>query len=107
MQIKTKIDVRAAAFALMRMAIGWHFLYEGLWKLMQSDGWSCQSYLASSQGPLAPVFSWMASQGWLVATGDWAVMLGLVAIGLSLVTGVLPRVAALFGIALMAMFYCC
>ena len=107
MQMKTKIDVRAAAFALMRMAIGWHFLYEGLWKLMQSDGWSCQSYLASSQGPLAPVFSWMASQGWLVAVGDWSVMLGLVAIGLSLVTGVLPRVAALFGIALMAMFYCC
>ena len=105
--MKTKIDVRDAAFALMRMAIGWHFLYEGLWKLMQSDGWSCQSYLASSQGPLAPVFSWMASQGWLVAVGDWSVMLGLVAIGLSLVTGVLPRVAALFGIALMAMFYCC
>ena len=95
------------AAALMRMAIGWHFLYEGLWKLMQEDGWSCRSYLDAAQGPLAPVFTWMASQTWLVATGNWSVMLGLVAIGLSLISGVLSRVAALFGVALMAMFYCC
>jgi len=94
-------------FAAMRIAIGWHFLYEGLWKLMQKDGWSCLSYLGAAQGPLAPVFKWMASQGWLVAMGDWAVMLGLVAIGISLMTGVLARLAAVFGVALMAMFYCC
>ena len=93
--------------ALLRVTIGWHFLYEGLWKLMQVDGWSCVSYLGAAQGPLAPIFKWMASQGWIVAMGDWSVMLGLVAIGLSLISGILSRVAALFGIALMAMFYCC
>ena len=97
----------AAAVAFLRIMIGWHFLYEGLWKLMQTDGWSCLSYLDAAQGPLAPVFKWMASQAWIVATGDWAVMLGLVAIGLSLMTGVLSRLAAVFGIALLAMFYCC
>ena len=92
---------------LLRIAIGWHFLYEGLWKLMQTDGWSCVSYLGAAQGPLAPLFKWMASQGWIVAIGDWLVMLGLVAIGLSLMSGVLSRMAAFFGIAFMAMFYCC
>ena len=92
---------------ILRIAIGWHFLYEGLWKLMQTDSWSCVSYLGAAQGPLAPVFKWMASQGWIVAMGNWSVMLGLVAIGLSLMSGVLARIAALFGIALMAMFYCC
>ena len=97
----------AVFVAVLRIAIGWHFLYEGLWKLMQSEGWSCASYLGASQGPLAPVFKWMAAQGWIVVVGDWAVMLGLVAIGLSLLSGVLSRVAALFGIALMAMFYGC
>ena len=97
----------ATFVAVLRIAIGWHFLYEGLWKLMQTDGWSCVSYLGAAQGPLAPIFKWMASQGWIVAMGDWSVMLGLVAIGLSLMSGVLARVAALFGIALMAMFYCC
>ena len=95
------------AVQLLRMAVGWHFLYEGGWKLMQSDGWSCMSYLGAAQGPLAPLFRWMAAHGWIVAAGDWAVQLGLVAIGLALITGVLARVAALFGIALMAMFYCC
>ncbi|MBR1588886.1 MAG: hypothetical protein IJ658_11245 [Kiritimatiellae bacterium] len=95
------------AMQLLRIAIGWHFLYEGCWKLMQQGGWSCLSYLNAAQGPLAPAFKWMAGQAWIVAAGDRAVQAGLVAIGLSLVTGVLARVAALFGIALMAMFYCC
>ena len=100
----TALDV---AMQLLRVAIGWHFLYEGCWKLMQEDGWSCLSYLNAAQGPLAPFFKWMASQGWIVATGNWAVQLGLVAIGLALISGILARVASLFGIALMAMFYCC
>ena len=90
---------------LLRWLIGWHFLYEGLWKLFQAKGWSCFSYLDGAQGPLAGLFKWICSQGWLVAIGDWAVMLGLVAIGLSLITGVLSRLAAVFGILLMAMFY--
>ena len=103
-RIQTPLDI---AVQLLRIAIGWHFLYEGCWKLMQQDGWSCLSYLNAAQGPLAPVFKWMAGQAWIVTTGDWAVQVGLVAIGLSLMTGVLARIAALFGIALMAMFYCC
>lgn len=107
MNQETKQKVSAGLFVALRWAIGWHFLYEGCWKLLQSDGWSCVSYLSVSQGPLAPLFIWMSKQAWLVAMGDWAVMLGLVAIGLGLITGVFARLAAAFGIALMAMFYCC
>lgn len=90
---------------LLRMAVGWHFLYEGVWKLMQGGTWSCLSYLDGAQGPLAGLFKWMASQPWLVTTGDYAVMWGLTLIGVSLVTGVLARLAAVFAILLMAMFY--
>ena len=104
---ESKTTFRDVALTLLRVAIGWHFLYEGCWKLMQKDGWSCLSYLSAAQGPIAPLFKWMASQGWIVATGNWAVQLGLVAIGLALISGILARVASLFGIALMAMFYCC
>ncbi len=102
-----KTTFRDVALSLLRVAIGWHFLYEGCWKLMQKDGWSCLSYLSAAQGPLAPVFKWMAEQAWIVSTGDWAVQIGLVAIGLALITGICARYAALGGIALMAMFYCC
>lgn len=107
MKQEAESKVSAGLLVALRWAIGWHFLYEGCWKLLQSDGWSCVSYLSVSQGPLAPVFVWMSKQAWLVAIGDWSVMLGLVAIGLGLITGVFARLAAVFGIALMAMFYCC
>ena len=93
------------AMHLLRMLIGWHFLYEGVWKLMQKDGWSCLSYLGAAQGPLAPLFKWMSAQSALVAVGDFAVVWGLILIGVALLTGVLARLAAVFGILLLAMFY--
>ena len=95
------------AVRLLGIVIGWHFLYEGCWKLVQKEGWSCLSYLNAAQGPLAPLFKWMAGQPWIVSTGDWVVQIGVVAVGLALITGVFARYAALGGIALMAMFYCC
>ena len=107
MEEKEKTSALDIALLLLRIAIGWHFLYEGCWKLMQEDGWSCLSYLNAAQGPLAPLFKWMAGLPWLVTTGDWAVQIGLVVIGVSLITGACARFMALGGIALMAMFYCC
>ncbi len=107
MEEKEKASALDVALLLLRIAIGWHFLYEGCWKLMQESGWSCLSYLNAAQGPLAPLFTWMAGLPWLVTTGDWAVQVGLVVIGVSLVTGACARFTALGGIALMAMFYCC
>jgi uncharacterized membrane protein YphA (DoxX/SURF4 family) len=41
---------------VLRIAIGWHFFYEGAWKLMQDD-WRATGYLAMALGPLRPVFS--------------------------------------------------
>ena len=49
-----------AALQVLRWLIGWHFLYEGVWKLFQAKGWSCLSYLDGAQGPLAGLFTWMA-----------------------------------------------
>lgn len=40
---------------LLRLAIGWHFLIEGLDKL-HDQGWTSETYLRESVGPLAPVF---------------------------------------------------
>ena len=34
----SKTTFRDVALTLLRVAIGWHFLYEGCWKLMQKDG---------------------------------------------------------------------
>src|SRR5438309_1471508 len=44
---------------LLRLVIGWHFLFEGIEKL-NSDSWSSEAYLRESSGPLAPYFRQMA-----------------------------------------------
>ncbi|MDD3545186.1 MAG: hypothetical protein PHG96_07500 [Kiritimatiellae bacterium] len=45
---------------LLRMLIGWHFLYEGVWKLIQPGGWSCEGYLRMSRWFAEPVFRHIA-----------------------------------------------
>lgn len=44
---------------LLRLVIGWHFLFEGIEKL-NSDVWSSEAYLREASGPLAPFFYRMA-----------------------------------------------
>lgn len=46
-------------FAILRMAIGWHFLREGFVKLSQTH-WSSYGYLANSWGPFSPYFKSLA-----------------------------------------------
>jgi len=90
---------------IVRMAIGWHFLYEGLWKLMAGGEWSCAGYLRLARGPLAGLLQGIAENAALVQACDWSVKLGLTCIGLGLIFGVLARAAGFFGILLLAMFY--
>lgn len=40
---------------VLRIVIGWHFAYEGAWKLAQDD-WRATGYLTQSIGPLRPLF---------------------------------------------------
>lgn len=42
-------------FVLLRVAIGWHFFYEGVWKI-KSGTFSSTPYLLASVGPLKDVF---------------------------------------------------
>ena len=45
---------------LLRVAVGWHFLYEGLWKIDSHrkgiNKWSAEGYLANSSGPFRAWF---------------------------------------------------
>jgi len=40
---------------LLRVAIGWHFAYEGVYKLLEDD-WRATAYLQQSYGPLRPYY---------------------------------------------------
>ena len=90
---------------LLRMLIGWHFLYEGIWKLIQVGGWSSVGYLRMSKWLAAPLFHRIADTPWLLETVDLLNMWGLTLIGLGLILGVLVRPAAAAGILLLAFYY--
>ena len=41
---------------ILRVTIGWHFLYEGVWKIVHADLFSAQPFLTQAKGPAAPLF---------------------------------------------------
>ncbi|MCS7236719.1 MAG: hypothetical protein NZ899_00430 [Thermoguttaceae bacterium] len=40
---------------LLRISIGWHFLYEGVWKLARPE-FTSEPFLLEAKGPFAPIF---------------------------------------------------
>ena len=92
--------------AALRIAIGWHFLYEGAWKLCQ-DNWTAAGFLKSSEWIAGPLFKAVAANPVAMRAVDLANEWGLVLIGLGLIAGVLSRVAAGAGALMLALFYVC
>lgn len=89
---------------ILRIVIGWHFLYEGLIKLF-NPGWSSIGYLLDSQGLFSGMFHAMAGSPGVVAVVDFLNIWGLTAIGLGLMLGLLSRVASVAGIVVLALYY--
>jgi len=106
MDSKTTYGIRQVTvwmFTIIRMAIGWHFLYEGLAKLIAGN-WSSAPYLAGSKWILAPLFHWMAGSSAITSVVDFLNIWGLVFIGLGLMLGLFTRWASGAG-ALLLLFY--
>ena len=92
------------ALTILRITIGWHFLYEGLTKVMNPE-WSAISYLNASSGPFASLFKSLASNSSAMESINFLNQWGLVIIGLSLMIGLFSRWACLGGMALLALYY--
>ena len=89
---------------LLRIAIGWHFLYEGHAKFF-SGNWTSAGYLDASRWILGGAFQWMASHPAVIALVDAVNIGGQILIGLLLITGTLTRAASLAAIALLLLYY--
>lgn len=100
------MNMRDGLYALLRMAIGWHFLYEGVWKLVQ-ENWSAKGFLQSSDWFAGPLFKALAANSAVMRGIDFANEWGLVLIGLGLIAGVLARWAAGAGALLLVFYYVC
>ena len=94
----------AAILTLLRIGIGWHFLYEGLAKLIDSR-WSAAGYLRNATGPLAAEFRQLGENPNLLQAVDILNIIGLIVIGLALLLGIYTRRAAVTGILLLAIYY--
>jgi thiosulfate dehydrogenase [quinone] large subunit len=88
----------------LRIAIGWHFLYEGLSKLTNPN-WSSVSYLMDSGGFLKGFFYSLASNPDILRIVDLLNIWGLILIGLGLMLGAFTRVAIISAMTLLAFYY--
>ena len=89
---------------IIRIAIGWHFLYEGCIKFF-AEKWSAESYLNNSQSFLAGFYHWLAATPERLAVVDFCNIWGLIAIGLALFLGLFVRWAAWGGALLLTAYF--
>ncbi len=100
-----------------RVAIGWHFLHEGLTKL-ESVTWSSKGYLANATGPFASTIHGLVQDvsatidgksvlqtSQLVSFSDTMIPWALTLAGIGLILGLLTRTSTVVAIGLLALFY--
>lgn len=91
-------------FSILRILIGWHFLYEGVTKLL-TPGWTSKFYLLGSRWIFADLFHAMASSPAIIKIVDFMNVWGLILIGLSLIVGLLVRWSSIAGAFLLLLYY--
>jgi thiosulfate dehydrogenase (quinone) large subunit len=92
------------ALVILRLAIGWHFLYEGITKVMNPD-WSSLGYLMDSRGWFSGIFHSIAANPTVLDVMDFLNVWGLILIGAGLIAGLFTRGAAIAGMILLAFYY--
>lgn len=98
--------LQMTTIVVLRVLIGWHFLYEGIAKLTK-PGWSAAGYLLQSRGAFSGLFHAIAADPELLAVVNPLTSWGLALIGLGLMLGCLTRVSAAAGMLLVLLFYLC
>lgn len=105
--------LEAVALVLLRTLIGWHFLYEGYYKLVSPGwtragvpvpAWSASGYLKAATGPLAGVFHAVGQSsmaGWV----DLLVPIGIVLVGLTLMLGLFTQLGLWGALTFLTLFY--
>ena len=98
---------------VLRTLIGWHFLYEGYYKLLTPawnragapiEPFSSAAYLSNISGPFADLFHMAARPTWIPWI-DAAVAGALVVAGLMLMLGLFTQVGCVLAGVLLIVFY--
>lgn len=96
--------VQMWALMILRVAIGWHFLYEGIIKALNPD-WSSLGYLMDSRGLFQGLFHTLAGNATTLNVMDFLNTWALILIGGGLIIGLFTRTAIISGMVLLAFYY--
>ena len=97
---------QAFMLVFLRMLIGWHFLYEGIAKLL-NPYWTSAGYLSETKWLFSGLFTAVADNPALLKVMDFLNIWGQITIGLALITGLLTSWACVAGILLLLIYYVC
>ena len=88
----------------LRVLIGWHFLYEGISKII-NPYWSSAAYLLDSKWIFSGLAETIASNPTLLTISDSVNEWGLTLVGVSLLLGLFSRYSALVGMGFVMLYY--
>jgi thiosulfate dehydrogenase [quinone] large subunit len=88
----------------LRFLIGWHLLYEGIYKLTNPD-WSSIAFLGESKWIFSGIADWIVSSASILNVVDFLNTWGLITIGLGLILGLFTKAASIAGTSLLMLYY--
>jgi thiosulfate dehydrogenase (quinone) large subunit len=100
----SRTGFQTAALVTLRILIGWHFLYEGLAKLV-NPYWTSAEYMDQARWLFRGVFQSLAASPTAVTVVDFLNAWGLTLIGAGLLVGLLTRTATACGLLLLVLYY--
>ena len=86
MKKENQANLVPAVMTILRIIVGWHFLYEGISKLAMGN-WSSYAYLMDSKWLFSGLFHSIIANPTALAITDFLNIWGLILIGLGLFLG--------------------
>ncbi len=104
MEKKNYSNIQLTALVVLRVFIGWHFLYEGIVKVL-NPYWSSAGYLLDTKWIFSGLSTSIVSSPTALKIVDFLNEWALIAIGVGLIAGFLTRTASISGMVLLFLYY--
>ena len=104
MRNDTYSESQLTGLVILRILIGWHFLYECISKII-NPYWSSAAYLLDSKWILSSLAKTIVANSTLLNFTDLINMWGLTLVGLSLLLGLFSKYGALIGMGFVLLYY--
>ena len=97
-------NLQLYGLVILRVIIGWHFLYEGIAKLL-NDYWSSAAFLLDAKWIFSGLAEWMVASPSILSAVDNLNMWGLTFIGACLILGLFGRQVSITGMVLVLIYF--